>query len=170
MRLYFLYKTTNLRDERVYHGIHLTDDLYFGTPNSVDTFCGDTAEIRSILKLHGRQVFHVETICAYPIEEDANKHLDKLLKTRDANSYNRVIVRTPEQRARTSEVNLGEKNPFYGQKHSDKTKGNLSSYRKSVRWITDGVTERQIGAHDDVAPGWRRGRLKKSTTDSSKSQ
>lgn len=49
----------------------------------------------------------------------------KLSKIHKGNSFAKGAVRTPEQRARMSEVaskRTGEKNPFYGKHHSDATK------------------------------------------------
>jgi hypothetical protein len=55
---------------------------------------------------------------------------------------------------------MGEKNAFYGKKHSAETLSVLSQHRRGVRWITDGATERQIPKDEPTPTNYRPGRLK----------
>lgn len=155
MRLYILYKTTNLVNQRTYIGCHLTDDLFYGTPAYNDDSIGDTNDLRNDLKLYGRRAFIVEAIHAYPLEDSARNHLEKLVEQQPLGSYND----RPKDKYRA--MSLGEKNSFYGKKHTADTLNVLSEHRKGIRWVNDGTTERQIPKDEPTPINYAPGRLKR---------
>lgn len=155
MKLYFVYKTVNLVSRREYIGIHESHDLFFGTPESHDDYIGNTIDLARDLKKYGRKAFYVEAIHAFPLEHDARKYLEKLLKDQLPGSYNDLPKRPTENYRAMS---LGEKNSFFGKKHSAETLNVLSEYRKGMRWINNGVSVRQIGRDDPIPEGWVAGR------------
>ena len=173
MKFYILYKATNVVIDRAFHGIHMTSDIFYGTRDSTDPYVGSTPDIIADLRKYGRGAFVVEAIQAYFSHEDASRALDRI--TFPANSYNTNVraiaqignknalgsVRTDEEKAKLSEINTGEKNPFYGKKHDDDTKKIIADHRKQLRWITNGFENRQIAKTDPVPSGWSVGKMKK---------
>jgi hypothetical protein len=73
-------------------------------------------------------------------------------------------VRSEEFKQAAAERVKGEKNPFFGQKHSEDTKTRLKQHRASVIWINDTCTEKQIQKDAAIPDGWQRGRLKTNST------
>jgi hypothetical protein len=65
----------------------------------------------------------------------------------------------PESRNRyMSEIQMGEKNHFYGKNHTDDA---IEAIRKKARnkiWVTDGVKNLKLEKTDNIPEGWRRGR------------
>jgi hypothetical protein len=145
---YFLYKTTNRVNQRVFYGVHRSWDLGFGTNVSNDPHIGDSVELKADLKQYGRAAFVVQSLHAFADETEAYKALAKQLQA------------TPS--TYTSRPNReGNNNTFYGKKHSDDTLNTLSEYRKQVQWINDTTTERQVSKNASIPDGWSRGRLKR---------
>lgn len=161
MKLFILYKTTCLVNGRSYVGLHETDDLYFGTENAIDSHCGNAIEMQKDLRQYGRQAFRVETIHAFPIYEDATRALARAIDLLPDNSYHSKTHQSEQFRKTMSDINLGEKNPFYGKQHSDRTKQELSSFRTGIKWINNGNSEKQIPKNDPVPEGYNPGRLKR---------
>ena len=160
MKFIILYKTTNLVNKRVYWGIHETSDLFFGTPDYSDPYIGHGGDLNSDLKRYGRRAFVVEAIQGFDDMDKAKNRLQ--LYTKDLNnSYNKPIVFTEERRKHLSELNLAEKNPFYGKKHSEDTKKTLKSFRSSVKWVKNDAenVEKQIDKNDPIPDGYTEGRL-----------
>lgn len=181
---YILYKTTNLVNYRVYCGIHIAHDPFFGTEMSTDTHIGDTQEIREDLIRYGRNSFIVEAIHAFSDYESAAKALNTILPKLPANSYNAAnargkalkgnqnslgVVRSEEYKERKREQTTGELNPFYGKQHSAETKQSLSQFRASLMWINNGVAEKQQPKFDPIPAGWQKGRKKARKINSEKS-
>lgn len=174
---YILFKTTNLANGKVYHGVHFTNDLFFGTPQSNDDFFGASATLRKDTQLYGRAAFRVEAIHAFTDAETANKALRHTLKNAPPNSYNTDVfnrmseiskgkqhvlghVHSEETKERLSELHSGTKNPFYGGKHDSETLQQLSSFRTTMMWINNGLLEKQQPKADPIPDGWAKGRIK----------
>ena len=125
---YVLYKTTNSVNRREYWGIRMTQDIFFGTDMSTDSYCGEGLDLLADLRLYGRHVFIVNAIHAYTEQSLAKAALKKILENLPDNSYNRVrgcpvgSLKPDEWRAAKSKAWTGEKNPFYGKKHSDESR------------------------------------------------
>ena len=162
---------------RLYYGIHVTSDIFFGTPDSTDPYCGSTPEILEDIRKTGRNAFVVEAIQAFASHEEASRRLENYLKNLPYNSYNAVnnkrseslkgnqnatgSVRTDEFKSNLSELNSGENNPFYGKKHDDATKQVIAARRINLRWINNGFEHRQIPKDEPIPDGWVLGRTKK---------
>ena len=173
--LYFLYKTTNRVNGRIYFGIHYTEDVFFGSESTSDYYCGDTEDIREDLRRYGRDAFLVEGIHAFHDRESANRAMQQFLVGLPPNSYHTNsrsaslmgnqnalgAVKTEEAKAKISEKTKGEKNPFYGEKHTEETKKALKEFRKGIKWINNGIDEKQILKEDAVPDGWSLGRKKR---------
>jgi hypothetical protein len=67
--IHTLYKTTNLKNNRFYVGVHSTEDEKFGTEEWKDPYVGSGNAIWNALKKYGREIFVVEILGYYP---DAN--------------------------------------------------------------------------------------------------
>src|SRR5208282_701384 len=69
---------------------------------------------------------------------------------------NRNRVLTDEQRAKLSENNAGENNPFFGKQHSEETRSKLSEIRRGKSWrLTKyGVTLEEYEARRTAGEFW----------------
>src|SRR5208283_4897202 len=69
---------------------------------------------------------------------------------------NRNRVLTDEQRAKLSENNAGENNPFFGKQHSEETRSKLSEIRRGKSWRLQkyGVTPDEYEAKKTAGFNW----------------
>lgn len=132
MSIYIVYKITNLVNNKIYIGVHKTNDPF-------DDYFGSGVAIQSAVKKYGKQNFKKEILYgnldmheAYRIESEL---VDKKFVS-DVNTYNLKvggygggIPHTEETRKRISETYRGKGNPFYGKTHSEETKEKI---RKKV--------------------------------------
>lgn len=175
---HFVYKTTNLVNNRVYFGIHYSNDPFFGTESYFDGFIGNTNEIANDLKQYGRKAFLVQSFEAFQNREHAERLLSGLIANPPPGSYHTNArseaqkglqnalgtVRSEEFKAAASERTMGEGNPFYGKQHSTETKSVLSDFRTQMKWINNNIIEKQIAKSDNIPDGFVRGRLKRNST------
>ena len=175
---YFVYKTTNLVNNRVYFGIHQSSDIFYGTESYTDGFIGNTNEMNNDLRQYGRNAFLVQSIEAFSDRALADRTLAPLIANAPQGSYHTNArseaqkglqnglgaVRSEEFKAAASERNSGDGNPFYGKQHSTETKSVLSDYRTQMKWINNNIIEKQILKSDNIPEGFERGRLKRSST------
>ena len=175
---YFVYKTTNLVNKRIYFGMHYSSDIFFGTQEYIDGYIGNTIEMNSDLKQYGRKAFLVQSFEAFTDRAHAERLLSSLIANAPPGSYHTNArseaqkglqnalgtVRSEEFKAAASERTIGEGNPFYGKQHSTKTKSVLSDYRAQMIWINNNIIEKQIAKSDNIPDGFERGRLKRSST------
>ena len=162
--LYVLYKTTNLVNRREYWGIKETQDIFFGTDMSSDSYCGEGLDLLADLRAMGRHAFICEAVHAYTEEELAKKALKKILDNLPANSYNRVrgcpigSTKPDEWIAAKSAAWSGENNPMHGKKHSDDAKKKMAGLKAAARKINNGFEERIILKGEPIPEGWVLGR------------
>jgi hypothetical protein len=175
---YFVYKTTNLVNKRIYFGMHYSSDIFFGTQEYIDGYIGNTIEMNSDLKQYGRKAFLVQSFEAFTDRAHAERLLSSLIANAPPGSYHTNArseaqkglqnalgtVRSEEFKAAASERTIGEGNPFYGKQHSTETKSVLSDYRAQMIWINNNIIEKQIAKSDNIPDGFERGRLKRSST------
>ena len=174
MSFHVLFKTTCKVNSRVYYGIHMTNDIFFGTDMATDFYIGDTADIAADAARYGKNAFVVESIHAYDDADKAHAALAEIRKKLPPNAYNTRhsaakmgndyalgAVRSLEVRQRISEVTSGENNPMYGKKHKNDTIQQMSEFRKQMLWINNGLEEQQIPKSDPIPTGWSKGRKPK---------
>lgn len=58
-----------------------------------------------------------------------------------------------------SEIQLGEKNHFFGKHHNDETKRKISEKAKKKIWITNGIENKRSEIDYPMPNGWKRGRV-----------
>ena len=69
--IYTLYKTTNLKNDKFYIGVHSTSDSGFGTDKWTDPYVGSGKAIKRALKKYGRSAFSVKVLAYFGNEDDA---------------------------------------------------------------------------------------------------
>lgn len=80
-------------------------------------------------------------------------------KTREAVSHSNKTRHLSEETLKIkSDAVLGEKNPFYGKKHSEETIRNLSEKRKGKKWWYNENTKQTCMSKEFPGEGWRPGR------------
>ena len=134
MNSFIIYKTTNLINNKIYVGQHCTSEE--------DGYLGSGKVIKLAIKKYGRQNFVRETIefCTSANVDDKEVYwVDKLDATNPEVGYNLENggngkgKHTEKWKKMISLLLSGQNNPFYGKKHSKKTKKYLSSIRKGTR-------------------------------------
>ena len=145
-----LYKVTIVPVNHWYYGLHSTYDPQWGAVGigSTDGFYGTQAEVIAWQKKYGNRGLHIEAIRAFTEASEANR---ELLKLQDPISL--------KGRQKLSEINMGDKNPFYGEQHTAETIKVLSEHRRGIKWCNNGQIEKQIPKDSDVPNGWKAGRL-----------
>ena len=172
IKLYFLFKYVNLVLQREYWGVHATDDLEWATTHARDRWVPNVKDIKDDLLKTGPNSYIIHVIHCFPIEADANRALQRHLETAPADpalNYNKALnnklaegrtgtIQSAETRLLISKATTGEKNPFYGKKHNTKTINTLKEYRKTQRWINNGIQELQVPVGTELPEGWVYGR------------
>jgi group I intron endonuclease len=134
MENFIIYKTTNLINGKIYIGQHCT--------SANDGYLGSGKIINLAIKKYGKRNFMRETIdyC-----NGDNVDAKEIYWINELNSQNPEIgynienggngkgKHTEQWKEMIRLLLSGENNPFYGKKHSNKTKKYLSSIRKGTR-------------------------------------
>lgn len=151
---HILYKTVIVPVNRVYYGVHCTNDIFWGTPEYgvTDGFYGSHNDITAWQKRHGNSQLITSAIHAFTDASEANRMLQRYLPP---------IVKSAETRQKISVAQTGSNNNFYGATHAPETLKVLSEHRKGIKWINDGQKEKQIPKMDSIPYGWKAGRLKR---------
>lgn len=130
-----LYKTTNLKNNRIYIGVHSTEDVGFGTGTDTweDPYVGSGIAIEQSLSKHGRENFLVEIIAYFDDKKDAYLAEADIvtvewMKRLGKRTYNRT--------------------PGGGEPPST----------KNTIWITNGLKDKRIDANTQIEEGWELGR------------
>jgi len=129
-----LYKTTNLKNNRFYIGVHETEDVGFGTESWKDPYIGSGVAIEKAIKKYGRDSFLVEIIAYFDDKKEAylaeaDIVTKEFLKCLGKRTYNR----TPG--------------------------GTLPPTTKDTIWINNGITDKRIENSKSIPEGWTRGRI-----------
>lgn len=158
LKIYFLYKTTNLVDGRVFFGVYASGDLFFGTEFAEDKYCGQNQELLRDVKRLGRQCFAVEAIHAFPLADDAYQALERYRPMATYKHGSLGVPLSQSTRDKMSEGQKGEKNGMWGKTPTADHKAAIAAHRRTTRWITDGVSSRQVPKGSLTPDGWRDGR------------
>lgn len=185
--LYTVYQITNLVNQKVYIGVHKTNN-----PN--DNYMGSGRAIKNAITKYGRENFKKEVLFVFENKEDAFKKEQELVNSEfvsTSNTYNGKLggyggwdhVRTPEiqalavenikefyntdkgkeLRSQVSERFKGHvphnKGKKTGAVHSKEFKEETRKRRQNTIWINDGINETYISASDIIPKGWSKGRL-----------
>jgi len=149
-KYHFIYKTTNIINEKFYIGMHSTDNIN-------DGYIGSGKRLWHSINYHGKENFNFEIIEFLP---DRNS-----LKEKEKSIINEELLDNPLC------MNLkigGEGGSFYyytdairkkiGLTNSIKQKGeNNSQY--GTQWINNGIENKKIKNTDDIPNGWKIGRI-----------
>jgi len=160
LKMYFLYKTTNRVNGRVFYGVYASEDIFFGTEFAEDKYCGQNAELMRDVKALGRHNFSVEALHAFPIEAAAHLALERYSPKSDYKHGNIGAQFEQSRRDKISAALKGERNGSYGVKPSEETRKKISIQKGGTRWINDGERSRQIPKGDPTPEGWNDGRPK----------
>jgi hypothetical protein len=113
---YYIYKTTNLVNGKIYIGYHASDNI------EKDTYLGSGHLLKRAIEKHGKKNFKREILFEFDSQEEAT--------TKEREIVNEEFI----EREDTYNLCLGgfggglpgELNPFWGKTHSDETKKLLS--------------------------------------------
>lgn len=145
---HYVYLVTNDKNERCYLGVHSCE-----CDPELDDYYGSGKGIQAAVKLYGVESFSKTIIETFETREEAEKFEEEQLELHNAEMnpkfYNRSNKAcggrneaaiagskarkwTDEERQRYSDMNSGENNPFYGQKHSEETRAKMRERHADV--------------------------------------
>lgn len=132
-KIYTVYKTTNLENGHFYIGVHKT-----ANPN--DSYLGSGLVIKKAIKEYGRPCFVKEVLFVFDNAIDAYAKERELVDAefiarRDTYNIAEGGLRTADwkegRQAMHSERISGENHPFYGKKHTEEAKAQISASLKA---------------------------------------
>lgn len=132
----FVYKTVNKINGKIYIGVHSTDKLE-------DCYLGSGDAIKAAIKKYGKENFYREIIKIFNSRSEAFDYEKQLVDEsfiKLNSNYNldlggtgcNIIKIKPfseETIQRLREMNTGEKNHFYGKKHTDEARRKIKEAR-----------------------------------------
>lgn len=132
----FVYKTTNIINGKIYIGVHSTDKLD-------DGYLGSGYAIKDAIKKYGKENFYREIIKFFNTRSEAfdyEKQLvdESFIKLNDnynldlgGTGCNMIKIKpfSEETLQKLREMNTGEKNHFYGKKHTDEARRKIKEAR-----------------------------------------
>lgn len=149
--IYVLYKTTNLKTDKFYIGVHSTNDELFGKQGYSDPYVGSGKKILMLVNRYGRQMFRVEVINYFECAEDAYK-AESILVNKEWLLENKGI---------TYNINLGGVRPPIARKGKRNRRPLFPNGYNSC-WITNGDIDKVIKRDANIPEGFRKGRSKMS--------
>lgn len=142
MKVYTVYKTTNVINNKIYYGFHSIDDskiIRFDRGHGscfVDGYLGSGKLIKRAMVRYGKLSFYQEIVGIFDSKEEAESLeaslANKEFVQRDDN-YNIAL-------GGNVRIFVGVNNPFYGKHHSDETKKRINAARKLSNLPTYQVT------------------------------
>ena len=138
--IYTLYKTTNVKNKKIYVGVHSTEDVFFGTDKWKDPYVGSGNLIWKALKKYGRENFIVEILGYFPDSESAYKAEGDLI------TENWLVL----NKKKVYNITLGGKIP--------PKNGTLPPTQSGTKWINNGKYNKRV-SKNVVLDGWMDGRL-----------
>lgn len=122
--MYIIYKTTNIINNKIYIGIHKTE-------NKNDTYLGSGLFLKKAIKKYGKENFTREILFEFTNDEE------QLAWDKEREIVNKDFVLRKDTYNLSiggykMSVLVGELNPFYGKKHSDEFKQKMSKIKKGT--------------------------------------
>lgn len=159
---YYIYKTTNLINQKQYIGKH--------KGNIQDNYLGSGILITAAIDKYGAKNFKKEILCLCKTEEEANEkekyYIQLFNAINDTNFYNVAdggqggyVTKgyTTEQRLavnkKISEANSGQKHHMYNKHHSEETKKKLRE-KSLAYWTEEKRKERSIAYSGENNPAF----------------
>jgi hypothetical protein len=121
--MYTVYKTTNLLNNKIYIGVHKTENIY-------DNYLGSGLILKQALKLYGRENFKKEILFCFDNLVDAYAKEKELVNQEFVlreDTYNvtvggSVSINWDKERKETHAKNIsGSNHPMFGKKHKPET-------------------------------------------------
>lgn len=160
----YFYKVTNLINEKYYYGIHSTN-------NFEDGYMGSGHAIKKAIKKYGRKNFTKEIIADYPTRKEAIEH-EKLVVTIELikleECYNLVTggenenVYSKESKERHRLACTGEKNGFYGKKHTKEVREINSKKHIGVKRSIESIEKQSNALKGRICTDEHRKKISKS--------
>ena len=163
---YFVYRTTNTLNGKIYVGAHKTHNIR-------DSYLGSGFIFKKAVEKYGRDAFKREILALYPSFEEmykAEKYIvDKAFIARE-DTYNLMLGGygsggfSDATKKKMSESRSGSKHPLYGVPMSDKTKQAIGSANKKyvglksrnygMTHITNGIEAKRFPKGETPPEGW----------------
>lgn len=137
-KYYYIYKTTNLINERFYIGRHSTNNLE-------DGYLGSGSIIKQAINKYGINNFKCEVLEFCKSIEDVIKREEEIVtadfiqnplcynaKPGGGNNYVVTVAWTDERKQQQRERISGENNPIFGRNRTDKEKAKISKNHANV--------------------------------------
>lgn len=168
----YIYKITNLVNQKIYIGKHSTDDLD-------DGYMGSGVAIKKAIKKYGIENFNKEYLAFCDKEEKLNwferfyiKKYDSFIKGYNMTKGGEGTLgnkpwtgkhHTDQTKQKMSEGKKGKNNPFAGKKHSDETLKKMSeSHKKQVHYPISEEAKRKIS--ESLKQYWEKRKQQKLTS------
>ena len=135
---HIVYKTINLINNKFYYGV-------YDTNRNLKNYLGSGVLLKKAIKKYGEDNFKRITLKSFDVEDDAYKYereiiTDLLIESDEC--YNLNIgghggkkshsEETKKKLSKLAKKRVGAKNPFYGKKHTEKTKLKISNKKKKM--------------------------------------
>jgi group I intron endonuclease len=119
----YIYKVTNLLNNMIYIGLKI------GIPDKSKGYFGSGLWIKRSIKKHGKENFYKEIICICENKKELNEKEIFYIDYYRKNNYLMYNISD----GGIGNILSGNLNPFYGKKHSEKTKKHWSEIRRGVK-------------------------------------
>lgn len=163
----YVYLTTNLINGKQYVGDHSTNDL------KNDSYIGSGKIIKNAIKKYGKESFNFIILEKFNTRKEAFDAQEKYIiqyNTLVPNGYNISLkggngvrgwfIYSSESKEKMRNIKLGNKNPFYGKHHSEKTKEKFKHripWNKNKQNIYSKDTIIKISNARKGKPAWNKG-------------
>jgi hypothetical protein len=171
MLFYCLYQITNTINNKIYIGVHTTE-------NVEDSYMGSGSAIKKAIKKHGKENFvkKILKLCSSVqelLEEEKKIVTFEFISRKD--TYNLIpggeaipgfackgVPKTLEHRKKISEAEKGKKRKktlgFTGRTQSEFCKQKNREITSSRKWYTNGKEELYLKPEENIPQGWTSGR------------
>lgn len=168
MKIYTLYKTINSINGKYYIGVHVTEDLAFGTNEYIDPYIGSGKILNKALKKYGRNNFIVEIIAYFDTKKYAyNAEMDLVtnywIKTNKKKIYNIIpggcIPPKSTAESISKSVETRKKNGFKRTEESKKLMSNIMTGKYTGEIYVNNGTKIKRVKENKIPKGFTKGTL-----------